>query len=434
MYKKYETFSNYNLTYNKEIIKYEPKNIKELIHIKSKKDFFFLKTGSCSYGDKSISNESKNLISLKKFNKIIKIHKKKRIVEAESGISLYDLSMYLYQQGYFLYNVPGGLTVSLGGAIAGNVHGRFSKKNFSNFGDNIKSIKVLDHKNKVIKINRGQKKFNYYVGSFGIEGLILSAELSIAKIDSYNFERIEKLVKNNSDFNDIFNKNENIYGYLNHFKKNSIEGIFFIINKKKKLSKSKFGQFQKYNWPQYLSILSLLVNNLSLKIFYNLIFFVKKFFPNSIKVLSFEKAIYHSSIINLLPYFFQKGMLEIQVSIDKKKFMFFYKNIKQNFIKNEIYPIFCILKKMHVSKKKYFSSFPKNNLSISLGFRKKDYLNKGEIFKKFFLFLKKNNYDVYITKNEIFNRIILENKFLRKIKENKKKSKTKISSIFFETT
>ena len=126
-------------------------------------------------------------------------------------------------------------------------------------------------------------------------------------------------------------------------------------------------------------------------------------------------------------------MLEIQVSIDKKKFTFFYKNIKQNFIKNEIYPIFCILKKMHVSKKKYFSSFPKNNLSISLGFRKKDYLNKGEIFKNFFLFLKKNNFDVYITKNEIFNHITLENRFLRKIKENRKKSKMKISSIFFET-
>ncbi len=433
MYKKFENYSNYNLTYNKEIIKYEPKNIKELIKIKSKKDYF-LKTGSCSYGDKSISDESKNLISLKKFNKIIKIDKKKRIVEAESGISLYDLSAYLYDQGYFLYNIPGGLTVSLGGAIAGNVHGRFSTKNFSNFGDNIKSIKFLDYRNKVLKINRGHKKFNNHIGGFGIEGLILSAELSMEKIDSYNFERIEKLVKNNSDFNDIFNKNENIYGYLNHFKKNSFEGIFFIINKKKKLSKSRFGQFQNYNWPQFLSILSLFVNNFSIKIFYSLIFFIKRFFPSGIKVLSFEKAIYHSSIINLLPYFFQKGMLEIQVSIDKKKFNFFYKNIKQNFIGNQIYPIFCILKKMHFSKKKYFSSFPKNNLSISLGFRKKDYLNREEIFKNFFLFLKKNNFDVYITKNEIFNSIILENRFLRKIKENRKKSKMKNSSIFFETT
>ena len=244
MYKKIKNYSNYNLTQNKkDIVEYEPKNLEELIKIKSNRNFFSLKTGNCSYGDKSISNISKNLISLKKFNRIIKIDKTKKIVEAESGISLYNLSYYLYQRGFFLYNVPGGLSVSLGGAISGNVHGRFSTKNFSNFGDNVKSIKFLDEKNQVIKVNRNQKKFNYHIGSFGMKGLILSVELFITKIDSYNFERIEKLVKNSSEFNNMFNKSQNLYGYLNHFKKNTFEGIFFILNKKKKLQKRKFGRF-----------------------------------------------------------------------------------------------------------------------------------------------------------------------------------------------
>ena len=87
---------------------------------------------------------------------------------------------------------------------------------------------------------------------------------------------------------------------------------------------------------------------------------------------------------------------------------------------------------MHVSKKKYFLSFPKNNLSVSLGFRKKDYLNRQELFKNFFLFLKRNNFDVYITKNEIFNHIIDENRFLKKMKKNRRKFKMQVTSIFFE--
>ena len=432
MNKKFENYSNYNLTYSKKIIKFKPKILRELRKIKSKKDFFFLKTGNCSYGDKSISNKTKNLISLINFNKIIKIDKKKRTVEAESGISLYKLSKYLYQHGFFLYNVPGGLTVSLGGAIAGNVHGRFSKENFSNFGDNIKSIKFLNNENKVIKISRTQKQFNDHIGSFGIQGIILSAELYIDKIDSYNFERTEKLVKNYSDFNNIFSKNENLYGYINYFKKDSFEGFFFMLNKKPKFIKKNFGQFQNYNWPKFLSFLSIFVNNISLKFFYNFIFYIKKYFPVRNKILSFEKVLYHSSLINLLPYFFQKGMLEIQVSINKKKFFLFYNYIKKNFIQNEIFPIFFILKKMHVSKKKYFLSFPKNNLSVSLGFRKKDYLNRQELFKNFFLFLKRNNFDVYITKNEIFNHIIDENRFLKKMKKNRRKFKMQVTSIFFE--
>ena len=89
MNKKIENYSNYNLTYSKKIIKFEPKNLKELSKIKSKKDFFFLKSGNCSYGDKSISNKTKNLVSLINFNKIIKIDKKKRTVEEQSAPVMY---------------------------------------------------------------------------------------------------------------------------------------------------------------------------------------------------------------------------------------------------------------------------------------------------------------------------------------------------------
>ena len=48
------------------------------------------------------------------------------VIEVECGINLYKLSEYLFKRNYFLFNVPGGLQVSLGGAISGNVHGRFS--------------------------------------------------------------------------------------------------------------------------------------------------------------------------------------------------------------------------------------------------------------------------------------------------------------------
>ena len=71
------------------------------------------------------------------------------------------------------------------------------QKNFSNFGDNVKSLKFLNDKNKIVKINRESKNFNKLIGSFGLYGVILSAELYINKIQCYNFERIEKIVKIN---------------------------------------------------------------------------------------------------------------------------------------------------------------------------------------------------------------------------------------------
>ena len=131
---------NWNLTETINANIYKPNNLKELKIILKKKKIFFLKTGNCGYGDKSISKKTKNQLSLENFNKIISFDNKKGIIETECGISLYDLSSYLYKKNYFLFNVPGGLQVSLGGAISGNVHGRFTSKQYSTFGDNVKSL------------------------------------------------------------------------------------------------------------------------------------------------------------------------------------------------------------------------------------------------------------------------------------------------------
>ena len=118
------SYFNWNLTYKNTTNLYEPKNIKELkFFFKNifKNNRYLIRTGKCGYGDKSISSKAKNCLSLKWFNKILKFDKKKSIIEVEAGINLYFLSKYLFQKGYFIYNIPGGKSVTLGGAISGNV-------------------------------------------------------------------------------------------------------------------------------------------------------------------------------------------------------------------------------------------------------------------------------------------------------------------------
>ena len=57
-------------------------------------------------------------------------------------------------------------------------------------------------------------------------------------------------------------------------------------------------------------------------------------------------------------------------------------------------------------------------------------MNENDIFKKFFFFLKRNKFDVYITKNEIFNNLIIRNKFLKTQKNIFLNSK--VTNTFFE--
>ena len=122
----------HNLTLASDTTFYYPKNYddlkKLLIYLKNIKKKVLIKSGGCGYGDKSNLQESEYAISLSKLNKIIKFDKKRKTVTAQAGISIYELFFYLKEKEHIIFNVPGGKSVSLGGGISGNVHGRPSKK------------------------------------------------------------------------------------------------------------------------------------------------------------------------------------------------------------------------------------------------------------------------------------------------------------------
>ena len=137
----------YNLTYSSNAKFYYPKNYHEikkiLTFLKKTKQKALIKSGKCGYGDKTNLQRCKTIISLINLDKIIKFQREKKIIKVQAGIYLYELLFFLQKKGYAIYNIPGGKKVSLGGAIAGNVHGRPANENYATFGDNIISLKVM---------------------------------------------------------------------------------------------------------------------------------------------------------------------------------------------------------------------------------------------------------------------------------------------------
>ncbi len=154
---KEKKFYTYNRTEHSTTLIYYPSTIDEIKSLTKKDIFkkkkFLIRTGKCGHGDKSCLSTSPFVISLLRFKKIIQFNTKKKTITAQSGILLVDLLEFLKNKGFYIYNIPGGKNVSLGGAISGNVHGRFSTKKFANFGDSILSLKILNKKNKIIRSN-----------------------------------------------------------------------------------------------------------------------------------------------------------------------------------------------------------------------------------------------------------------------------------------
>lgn len=399
-------YRNYNHTYQGQRNFFFPKNTEELIHIfkilKKKKIKPLIISGSCGYGDKSFLKKNTFIINLKKFDKFKKINLNKKFIIAQSGVNLSKLSLYLDKKKHFLFNIPGGKNVSIGGAISGNVHGRPQNKKFSSFGDNVLNLKILDKNLKIKTYTRKNINFKNIIGSFGSEGIILEAKIKIHNLKDDYLEQKQQKIYGKKNFL-FFDKNhKSYYGILDYFnKKEFFANFVYFAKTKKKTNKSKreFRLFKYINFFKLDKLISFIINKYTLKILYFFLFYTKKNLSKS-KIIPFWKSLYFENINNYLPFYFKDGMIEIQFSVEKKKLFKIIDSLKKIQNYNNVYPIFFILKKMEKSSKKYFLNFPLYNHSISLGYSKRDVIKNKTFFKKLYKLLFYFRTNIYLTKDE----------------------------------
>ena len=442
--KKKKKITSYNLTFssNKNIL--YPKNyvdLKNVLKFLEEENLkALIRSGKCGHGDKTILNTSDIVISMEKFNKIISINKKKLVLKAQSGLNLYSLFKILKKMRLSIYNIPGGKTVSLGGAISGNVHGRPQNKKFAVFGDNVISLKVMQKNGKVLNINKKNKLFKKIIGGLSLYGIILEAEIKLFKIKDGKFFKKTSLIKSEKDF-DVLNKTyNNFYGYINFLKINKLEGVFFnfeeVKNKELVSLKNEIPiSFQDFlHFFKITSLISFFINNFTLKVFYYFLFlfYRLRIHKNISKKISYENSVYFINLNKYLPYYFSGGMIEIQFSIPEKNFFNILKSIKKEFFNFNLFPHFFIIKKLEQSNNGYMFNFPKNKLSVSLCFPKNTYLKKRKFFIVLYKLLLKFNCNFYLTKDETLFDNIKKNNLKNKYKVNETDCLNLISSNFKE--
>src|ERR1700710_356044 len=74
-----------------------------------------------SYGDASLSS---HIISTLKFNKIISFDTTTGVIVTETGATLDEVLRKIVPQGWFLPVTPGTKFITVGGAVAADVHGK----------------------------------------------------------------------------------------------------------------------------------------------------------------------------------------------------------------------------------------------------------------------------------------------------------------------
>ena len=399
-------FKNYNCK------KFSPKNLKELKKIiKNPKYHNFISRGNGrSYGDSSINT---NILSLKNLKKNIKINTRYKIVECSSNVLLKELNEKLLTKNLFLCVSPGTQYITVGGAIASDIHGK-NHHNDGSFSDHIIECEVLlaDGKVKKCSKNKNSKLFYSTCGGMGLTGILLSAKFKVQNIKSNSI--IQHSVKTSSlkETLEIFEKKNNykyIVAWLDMSAKYNHLGrgvVYFADHGKTKLKE--FNQKLKvnFNFPNFF------LNSLIFKILNTLFYFKNK--KTSKKILHLNKFFYTLDNILLWNRFYgKKGFVQIQILIKPKNAIYNIKKIINFFQSQDQYSFITTLKKLGKANKCYLGfSEPGYTLTFDIPNNKKLEL----FYKDLEIKLLKIKAKTYLTKDSLMSEI-----YFRKTYRNLKK-------------
>lgn len=128
----------------------------------------------------------------------------------EAGVLLRDIQRVFVARGWMLPVTPGTQLVTVGGAIANDVHGK-NHHGFGSFGDHVRRIKLFRTNGDVIECGPdipGHESADWFaatVGGLGLTGIILEAELQLRRVDG-PWLQTETLAYN--DLNEFFHLSE----------------------------------------------------------------------------------------------------------------------------------------------------------------------------------------------------------------------------------
>lgn len=147
-----------------------------------------------SYGDSALN---KNLICAKPRNLFLNFDEKKGLLTLQSGVLLSEVLDVFVPRGWFLKVTPGTKLITIGGAIASDVHGKNHHAGGC-FSSCVESFRLMLPDGKVLRCSKKENAelFKATCGGMGLTGVILDAVISLKKIRSKNIEQVTIKTKN----------------------------------------------------------------------------------------------------------------------------------------------------------------------------------------------------------------------------------------------
>jgi decaprenylphospho-beta-D-ribofuranose 2-oxidase len=142
-----------------------------------------------SYADQA-TNTDQVVLKMEKMNHFLSFDEEKGILHCEAGVSLEDILTHLTPRGWFPMITPGTKYVTIGGAIANDVHGKAHHADGS-FVNCVYDFTILLADGSVVRASREENPDLFWAnfGGLGLLGTILTATIQLRKVETTYFRQ-----------------------------------------------------------------------------------------------------------------------------------------------------------------------------------------------------------------------------------------------------
>lgn len=329
-----------------------------------------------SYGD-SCLNPYGALIKTEYLNRFIHFDSQLGILTVESGVTLDQCINFLIPRGWFLPVTPGTKFITIGGAIANDVHGKNHHK-AGTFGCHVLSFELLrsDLSRVECSPNINSELFSATIGGLGLTGIITKVTF---KCVSCNGPMIDAENIKFRTFEEFFSINDNSsdYEYTVAWVNTNSEGagIYTRGNFAKVENQKDFYDFNQVLLPFPVEID--LINPLSVHIF-NTLYYTKQF-ENKLKGIVHYNPFFYplDAVTGWNKVYGKKGFLQYQFVLPHSAGLPALKKIFKIITESGNSSFLTVLKTFGNVKSPGMLSFPKPGITMAIDFK----INNSNIFR-----------------------------------------------------
>lgn len=382
-----------------------PNNEEELIElINSSQKKFIARGNGRAYGDASINEDL--TINMRNMNRILKWDSVNGELIAETGLLLSEVIDAYLPMGWFPFVTPGTKYITLGGAIAADIHGK-NHHTEGSFGNFVNWIELIDGEGKIHRCSSRENEdlYGWTLGGMGLTGVISRCSIQLKPVESGWIKQKIVINKNLEDtlkaFDEFKDSNYSV-AWIDCLSKGKNLGRSVLMLGEHALhdeikKKKNFPLKRKRVLSVFTGLFSIFLNNTTVRIFNSLFYTFNSILPNT-SLVTWDKFFYPlDSIKKWNNLYGKEGFFQFQCVLPLEVSEKTYRKILEVIQSQSDGSFLGVFKKF--GRGNGYLSFPREGFTLSLDFKLN---NKNlKVASTLFDLIRQSNGTIYLAKDSL---------------------------------